>query len=233
MRDDQGDTPPLSPTIYRRRRIAAVVAAIVVIALLWWVLRSVGDSNDDSSEQAVESLSTSNSPNMTGEPEPPNQKAKKTDDPAEEKTGESEPSDDNADPNAEKASCELADLRVTAVPGSSTFAADAQPNFFAKIHNPTKGDCDLDVDKDKLSFEVFALNDYHRVWGDLDCNEASLDGTVTIEAGKSKNYELGEWSRTTSAPEKCENRQRVPAGSYLLYAHLGGNVSEPATFNLR
>ena len=77
------------------------------------------------------------------------------------------------------------------------------------------------------------MGNYQRVWGDIDCNAPEVVGETKVKAGESLNYEMAAWSRTTSAPNKCEDRQPVGPGSYLLYAHVGNNTSEPASFNLQ
>ena len=99
-----------------------------------------------------------------------------------------------ADEKPKKNTCELADLEVVAKPGSPSFAPDAVPNFYVTITNPTAAECTIDLDKDKLSFEVFTLNNYQRVWGDLDCNEAGASGERKIKAGESAKYSLNSWS---------------------------------------
>lgn len=206
----------------------------MVILLLWWLLSSIGGSNEDASTPAADTAQSSSAASTSGKEKKTDAKDKKAE--AEKKAAEKrEEEEKDAEPKdqaAEKTNCELGDLRVTAVPGKSTFDPEEQPTFYAKIANPTKADCVIDVDEEKLLFEVFAMGDYHRVWGDLDCNEPSITGEVTIEAGKSQNYKMGSWSRTTSAPDRCDDRQPVSPGSYLLYAHLGDNVSQPATFNM-
>lgn len=206
----------------------------MLILLLWWLLSSIGGSKEDASTPAADTTQSSSATPTSGKEKKPDAKDKKAEaeKKAAEKREEEKKGAEPKDPAAEKTSCELGDLRVTAVPGKSTFDPEEQPTFYAKIANPTKADCVIDVDEAKLLFEVFAMDDYHRVWGDLDCNEPSITGEVTIEAGKSQNYKMGSWSRTTSAPEQCDSRQPVGPGSYLLYAHLGDNVSQPATFNM-
>lgn len=208
---------------------------VIVILLLWWLLGSLGGSNEDASTPAADTAQSSSAAPASGkEKKPATSESKKPKAPKkdQEKKPDEEQDSKPKDPAADKTTCELGDLRLTAVPGKSTFDPEEQPTFYVEIKNPTKGDCVINVDEDQLLFEVFAMDDYHRVWGDLDCNEPSVNGDVTIEAGKSQNYKMGSWSRTTSAPDQCESRQPVGPGSYLLYAHLGDNVSQPATFNM-
>ncbi|WP_225733051.1 hypothetical protein [Corynebacterium sp. 321] len=222
---------PLPREIYMRRRIAAGVVLLVVILLLWWLISSLSGGDKDQSVAQSE-VATSRSIDATSPAEPPHQTDKKSSEPSKTESSTKDEKGDEKDDAKKKEVCTVADLKVTATPGAPTFGADQQPNFFVNIKNPTKGDCSVDFDAHKLMFEVFTLDNYQRVWGDLDCNDAEVRGTVDIKAGEEVNYELGAWSRTTSAPGRCDNRTAVGPGGFLLYAHVGDNVSEPATFNL-
>lgn len=220
-----------------RRRIAAVAALVVVVLLIWWIISAIGGGDEQNAAESTDAAATtSTTPDMTSPNEPPN--GGKDDNKSDEKktdTSESASSSESASETSKnngKDTCSLADLEITARPGSVTFRADQQPNFFATLKNPTNAECDIDLDENQLKFEVFTLSNYERVWADLDCNRPDVTGDVKIAPGKSVNYELGAWSKTTSAPDQCEGRQPVGPGSYLLYAHVGDNVSEPATFNL-
>lgn len=225
--------------VYIRRRIAAVVILVVVIGVIWALISLVSGGGDPENTAATESATTtSEQQDMTSPPEPPkgaepsgsdDEKASEEKDKDKDKDG-----DKDGDKSEEKKdSCSLADLKVTARPGAPTFNAEQQPNFFVKIENPTNADCDINFDDSPLKFEVFTMGNYQRVWGDIDCNEPEVVGETKIKAGESVNYEMAAWSRTTSAPGKCEARQPVDPGSYLLYAHVGNNTSQPASFNLQ
>lgn len=224
-----------------RRRIAAVVVIVLVILLIWWIVSALsgGDNNAATTANTASQSSTVSSSAKPSE-------SKKTDASASSSESESPSGSESAtdtakpsDPNAAgaegaegKDTCTVADLQVIATPGEPTFPAGQLPKFFATIKNPTKADCVVDFNANQLKFEVFTMNNYERVWADTDCNAPEVTGDVTIPAGRSVNYELEAWSRTTSAPGKCDNRQPVSPGNYLLYAHVGDNTSQPATFNL-
>lgn len=216
--------------VYIRRRIAAVVILVVVIGVIWALISLVSGGGDSENTASTETaITTSEQQDMTSSPEPP--KGAEPSDSEDEKA--SEEKDKDKDKDEKKDSCSLADLRVIARPGAPTFNAEQQPNFFVKIENPTNADCDINFDDSPLKFEVFTMGNYERVWGDIDCNEPEVVGDTKIKAGESVNYEMAAWSRTTSAPGKCEDRKPVDPGSYLLYAHVGDNTSQPASFNLQ
>ena len=223
-----------------RRRIAAVAVLVLAIMLLWWFIGSLGGGDDKqnvASDQKAETSqsTTERAPSESSKPKESTSESAKPSDKSSEKSSTTSSASETpkAEEKPKKDACSLADLEVVASPGAPSFAPDAVPNFFVTINNPTAAECKLDLSKDKLSFEVFTLNNYQRVWGDLDCNESGASGERTIKAGESAKYSLDSWSRTTSAPNACEARQPVGPGSYLLYAHVGDNTSKPATFNLQ
>lgn len=240
---------PYPPEVYRRRRIAALVAIILVVALIWWFISRLG-GNSDTENTASNTEVTTESVSPPNLPKPKDSTAASTaasgsqvaGESSSETTGESasesvsetagESTTAETEQKEHRDTCSVNDLDLTAKPAKATFAAGELPSFFVTIENPTKADCVVDFDSSKLLFEVFRLDNYQRVWGDLDCNASDVTDTRTIEAGKSVNFELGAWSRTTSAPNQCDDRKPVDPGAFLLYAHVGDNVSEPATFNL-
>lgn len=240
---DPNSRKPLPREVYMRRRLAAVVVLVLVLLLLWWLIGSLGgndEGQDVASDQKTET-SQSSTTAAPSESSPASSSETQSGEPSESAKGSDKPGDKPADASEttkaaekpKKNTCELGDLEIVAKPGAPSFAPDAVPNFYVTINNPTAAECKIDLDKDKLSFEVFTLNNYQRVWGDLDCNESGASGERTIKAGESVKYSLESWSRTTSRPNACEARQPVGPGSYLLYAHVGDNTSKPATFNLQ
>ncbi|MGO1950483.1 MAG: hypothetical protein ACTH1D_12680 [Mycobacteriaceae bacterium] len=243
-RNPHDDQRPLPPEIYRRRRIAAIVALVVVIALLWWVVSSLTGGDDESVPVAQQTQSESGS---AAPPEPSGSSGGSTS-----ASASGEPSEDAADPSGEatateaagepsegadelanKDSCVLEDLQLSVRPGAPTFRDGDQPNFFLEVTNPTGADCDIDLSEDELRFEVFTMDSgYTRVWGDTDCNSPTSSGSLELEPEQSRTFEMTGWSRTTSAPDSCDNREPVGPGAYMVYGHIGDNTSEQQTFNL-
>jgi hypothetical protein len=230
----------LPPEIYQRRRITAVVVLVVVVALLWWVISSLtgGDDGQDQVAQTSESTAVT----TAGSTEPASGSAGSSETSAEASESASPSSSESAEPSesrgvpdevASKTTCELDDLRLTVRPGAPTFRDGQQPNFFLEVTNPTSGECDIDLGENELKFEVFTMDSgYSRVWGDTDCNSPTSTGRLRLEADQSRTFEMTAWSRTTSSPDSCANRQPVGNGAYMVYGHIGDNTSESQTFNL-
>lgn len=128
--------------------------------------------------------------------------------------------------------CALENLVVTASMEVSDVPAGVQPHFYMTVHNPTNGECVINLDEQPLRFEVFNMATNERLWGDIDCNVSEGRGQLTLLPGQQRTYEAV-WSRTTSAQDSCANRQAVGEGSYVLVASVGANSSQSYPFTLR
>lgn len=230
----------MPPEIYQRRRITAVVVLVVVVALLWWVISSLtgGDDGQNTVARTSESSAVSQAPSETAPESTESAASSETSTEASESASPSrsaEPSETEAVPDdvASKETCGLDDLRLSVRPGAPTFRDGQQPNFFLEVTNPTSGECDIDLGEDELKFEVFTMDSgYSRVWGDTDCNSPTSTGRLRLDPDQSRTFEMTAWSRTTSSPDSCDNREPVGNGAYMVYGHIGDNTSESQTFNL-
>lgn len=230
----------MPPEIYQRRRITAVVVLVVVVALLWWVISSLtgGDDGQNTVARTSESSAVSQAPSETAPESTESAASSETSTEASESASPSrsaEPSEAEAVPDdvASKETCGLDDLRLSVRPGAPTFRDGQQPNFFLEVTNPTSGECDIDLGEDELKFEVFTMDSgYSRVWGDTDCNSPTSTGRLRLDPDQSRTFEMTAWSRTTSSPDSCDNREPVGNGAYMVYGHIGDNTSESQTFNL-
>lgn len=212
----------------------------MVVALLWWVISSLtgGDDGQDQVAGTSESSAVSESSPETTQESTESAASSETSTEASESASPSrsaEPSETEAVPDdvASKETCGLDDLRLSVRPGAPTFRDGQQPNFFLEVTNPTSGECDIDLSEDELRFEVFTMDSgYSRVWGDTDCNSPTSTGRLRLDPDQSRTFEMTAWSRTTSSPDSCDNREPVGNGAYMVYGHIGDNTSESQTFNL-
>ncbi len=215
---------PLAPEIYRRRRIAAVVIIVVVIALLIWAISAITSNRGNDDNQDVEARATSETVSVS-------------------RTDGTEVTERSEEPRplpgsttvteVDKDHCELGDLVLTARTNQPNYGSDDKPQLSLIMQNPTRGDCEIDLDEATLRFEVFDLATNRKVWSDLDCHDSEGQGTQVIEAGEEATFAVT-WSRLSSSPGKCGESERteVPAGNYVVYGLVGSRNSEPATFNL-
>ena len=238
-------TNKLPPEIYRRRRIAAAVLLVIILVLLGWGISALVNRDSEDSEPVNVTRDDGKEvtpPEQPKEPYAPksdkdskNDKADKSDKDTKkgDKEGEDSAKDDAQAALASKKDCTLADLQVTATSDQPNYG-DEQPTLAITVHNPTGGECRVNLDEQQLRFEVYDLATYERVWSDVDCNDSEGHGELVLAPGEEVNY-AATWSRLTSAPNKCseEDRVPVPSGSYIFYGVIGDNNSDAYTFNMR
>lgn len=226
-------TNKLPPEIYRRRRIAAAVLLVIILVLLGWGISAL--VNRDSEDSEPVNVTRDDGKEVTPPEQPKEPYAPKSDKDAKkgDKEGEDSSKDDAQAALANKKDCTLADLQVTATSDQPNYG-DEQPTLAITVHNPTGGECRVNLDEQQLRFEVYDLATYERVWSDVDCNDSEGHGELVLAPGEEVNY-AATWSRLTSAPNKCseEDRVPVPSGSYIFYGVIGDNNSDAYTFNMR
>lgn len=234
----------LPEEIYVRRRIAALVVIIVVVVLLIWGLVALaGGNGEDETEPDTQSTQAADTQTSTEETESAAEEstsATETTETTEAKEStETTTATESADPTESttsstegaKQSCALSDLQVRVDSDRPNYGSSAEPTFYLTVENPTAVDCEVDLSENVMRFEVYDLATNQRVWSDVDCNAPVGDGDETFEAGSERNFQAV-WSRTTSSPDTCSNRQSVPAGAYFVHGVIGGNASNSHTFNL-
>lgn len=235
-------TNKLPPEIYRRRRIAAAVLLVIILVLLGWGISALVNRDSEDSEPVNVTRDDGKEvtpPEQPKEPYAPKSDKDSTKDKSDKdaktdaKEGEDSAKDDAQAALANKKDCSLADLQVTATSDQPNYG-DEQPTLAITVHNPTGGECRVNLDEQQLRFEVYDLATYERVWSDVDCNDSEGHGELVLAPGEEVNY-AATWSRLTSAPNKCseEDRVAVPSGAYIFYGVIGDNNSDAYTFNMR
>lgn len=229
---------PLPDYIYRRRRIAALVLLVVLIAAIALIVRCAvgGDEVAPTGQSTGTSASAAQSPTEAITEERPTgsdvTKAPAAAPPPTTLAPYQVPTPPPAE--VDKDTCALGDLQLTVQSDQPTYGPDAAPTFTLTLRNPTRADCAVNLEENKVRFEVYTLGDYARVWSDTDCHASEGQGTATIKPGETASWSLN-WSRLASAPGTCSEADRKPAapGPYLLYGLVGPRNSEGQTFNLR
>ena len=113
----------------------------------------------------------------------------------------------------------------------ASYKDGALPVFVMDVENPTAVDCDIDLDQNKLRFEVYKMGTNARVWADTDCYPSVQTGRTTFKAGATQQFQAT-WSRKGSEPGQCSDRPVAEAGHYFAHGIIGDNYSEGYTFNL-
>lgn len=225
---------PLPDVIYTRRRVAAIVVVLVVLALILLLFNLLGGNNKDTDPAAETTTSQTTELSLTSEPSTTTQTSTATTVTETTTTNGTStgPTTTTSNAAANKRTCELKDLEITASTDQPNYTGDQRPEFFINIHNPTGADCDINLGDNPVAFEVYNLATNERVWSDIDCNESVGRGTETFAKGEDRSYSAV-WSRTNSGPNRCDDRQPVQPGSYYLHTLVGSNHSNPVPFNIR
>lgn len=233
---------PLPPVIYQRRRAAALILILVVVAALiiaWAVGRG---GKDDASQQAAATSSLaqpadapssapSAAPTSSAAEAPASDGAPSAESSAAAPSESAAPSDSAAASEAPKNSCTVDDLKVGVKTVEASYKDGALPVFVMDVENPTAVDCDIDLDQNKLRFEVYKMGTNARVWADTDCYPSVQTGLTTFKAGATQQFQAT-WSRKGSEPGQCSDRPVAEAGHYFAHGIIGDNYSEGYTFNL-
>ena len=238
---------PLPPVIYQRRRAAALILILVLVAALiiaWAVGRG---GKDDASQQAAATSSLaqpvdaptsapSAAPTSSAEtaadasaPESSAAEAPASDGAPSAESSAAAPSESAAASEAPKNSCTVGDLKVSVKTVEASYKDGALSVFVMDVENPTAVDCDIDLDQNKLRFEVYAMGTNARVWADTDCYPSVQTGRTTFKAGATQQFQAT-WSRKGSEPEKCTDRPIAEDGHYFAHGIIGDNYSEAYTF---
>jgi len=213
----------LPEEIYVRRRVAAAVIILVLVGLLVWGLVAFAGRGADEAETTAAASTTQVTTSATS--------ATSTSRFSTTTTTEEETTSEETEAEEPKDSCELSDLRITASSDRPSYGADVQPTFYMTVANPTKVDCEINLDDNQLRFEVYNLETNERVWADTDCYPSVLTGDEVFKAEDERRFQAV-WSRMGSRPGQCSNRQDVGTGSFYLHAVIGDNPSDAHPFNL-
>lgn len=227
---------PLPPVIYQRRRAAALILILVVVAALiiaWTVGRG---GKDDASQQAAATSSLAqpaDAPSSAPSAAPTSSAAEApaSDGAPSAESSAAAPSESAAASEAPKNSCTVDDLKVGVKTVEASYKDGALPVFVMDVENPTAVDCDIDLDQNKLRFEVYKMGTNARVWADTDCYPSVQTGRTTFKAGATQQFQAT-WSRKGSEPGQCSDRPVAEAGHYFAHGIIGDNYSEGYTFNL-
>ena len=231
---------PLPPVIYQRRRAAALILILVVVAalIIAWAVGRAG--KDDASQQAAATSSLaqpadapssapSAAPTSSAAEAPASDGAPSAESSAAAPSESAAPSDSAAASEAPKNSCTVDDLKVGVKAVEASYKDGDLPVFVMDVENPTAVDCDIDLDQNKLRFEVYKMGTNARVWADTDCYPSVQTGRTTFKAGATQQFQAT-WSRKGSEPEKCTDRPIAEDGHYFAHGIIGDNYSEAYTF---
>lgn len=121
------------------------------------------------------------------------------------------------------------ELTLTAV-AAGPYAFGQQPVIGVRVQNTGGVPCTRDVSASLQVFTVLGADGSH-IWSTSDCFPGQGTEVRTLAPGETLEYQV-KWSGTTSQPGCTGDRVKVPAGSYQLFAAIGGVQSGPTPFEI-
>jgi hypothetical protein len=116
---------------------------------------------------------------------------------------------------------------MSAASDAKTYPVGAKPVLALIVTNAGTRPCVADLADKQIELRVFAGS--ARVWGSHDCEIQPGSSKQTIPVGQPIRREI-QWSGLSSQPACAGVRQRVPAGTYTVFALLSGREGKTATF---
>ncbi len=119
-------------------------------------------------------------------------------------------------------------LQVSAASSAPSYQVGQQPTLYLQVVDPGPAPCAQDLADGQVELRVF--NGESRVWGSHDCQIVPGTDVRTLPPGTPVRVGV-QWSGLSSQPGCAGARQRVGAGTYTVYALLGGVQGAPATIS--
>jgi hypothetical protein len=125
--------------------------------------------------------------------------------------------------------CTSSQLSVQAVAGQTTYQVGQKPVVEMQVTNTGSGPCVQDLADRQIVLKVY--NGESRVWGSHDCEVQPGTDDRMLAVGRPVRVSVT-WSGLTSEPGCQGTRRRVGAGTYTLYASLGGHQGKATQFSI-
>ncbi|MDO5032238.1 hypothetical protein [Corynebacterium sp.] len=239
MTEPQRHPKKLPQEIYVRRRVAALAALLVlVVVLIVAAVALFGGKEEkaaptaaETSTQAAAPTSSSAQPTTSTAAESSTTQAAESSSEAAASESESTPAEPSKAIDPARTTCDVNDLEIVASTSQDGFQPGDLPSFYMEAFNPTAADCQINLDEQKLRFEVYKMGSNERIWADTDCYPSVQTGELTFKSGETRRFQA-DWSRLRSAEGQCTDRAPAEPGHYFLHTVIGENYSDATPFNL-
>jgi hypothetical protein len=219
------------PSVYWRRRLvfaASVIVLIVLIALTIKVLTSSdpGKSGAAAPASTATSRSAASVPATSSASTPASTSGSRS--PSTSSTAKSTASTGASSSAAPKA-CTPAALKLATATDKTSYTMADKPTLSLLVTNKSAAPCVQNLGDTQIVMRVY--NGESRVWGSHDCKIDQTPNERTLAAGSTVRLNIT-WTEFASMPNQCQNRQRVGAGTYTLYASLSGAEATASQFSI-
>lgn len=212
----------LGPSVYWRRRLLLLGALVLAAVTAVVVLQSSGSPKNGGGAAASQSTtsppqSSSLASSSTASSAVASSAASATS--ARSTAGSTAP--------AAPVACTAGQLSIAAASDAASYPVGAKPDLAIVVTNRGPAPCVADLADPQIELRVHAGS--ARVWGSHDCQIAPGSSPQTLPVGEPIRRVI-QWSGLSSQPNCAGVRQRVPAGTYTVYALLAGRQGAKATF---
>ena len=216
------------PSVYWRRRVLLVGTLVAVVALIGLTLHVLA-SSDTPKAGAAGTTSSTASHSSTPRPSPTAASTKTTPTrTASSSTQTSSSPHTTVSSSAPPAKCDVQKLTLAAAAGNTSYKVGDKPVLSIVVTNPSATPCAQDLGDPQIVLRVY--NGESRVWGSHDCMVVPGADVRTLMGNQSVRVSIT-WSGLSSQPNCAGTRQQVGAGTYTVYASLGGREGKAAQFS--
>jgi len=200
---------PQPPSVYWRRRLIALLGLVAVIVVIVLIVSSLNNGKPNASPSDSPKPTTSSTPDPSASPTFPSAAG-----------GEA---------------CNAAQVAVTAVTDSNSYAAGVNPQISMTITNAGTAPCTFDVGTAAQEYLITSGTD--RIWSSKDCQTSPASTPQVLEPGVPLSTTPFAWDRTRSSTDTCTgSRPAAVAGAdgptYRLQVKLGAIESAEVSFRL-
>ena len=200
---------PQSPSVYWRRRLVVLLGLIAVIVVIVLIIVRPGSGSPSGSPSDTPKPSTSSEPQPSGSP--------------------------TFTSAAGGEACNPAQVTLTAVTDSNSYAAGVNPNISMTIVNAGTAPCTFDVGTGAQEYIITSGTD--RIWSSKDCQTAPTSTPQVLQPGVPLSTTPFAWDRTRSSSTTCTSQRPAavagPDGpTYKLQVKLGTVESAEVAFRL-
>lgn len=198
----------VSPRVYRRRRFVALAGVVVLLVVVVALVAHAAGSGHPAASAGSRSSPASGRPvaSATATPVPSASAA-----------------------SGQPALCEAADITVSAITNSTSYAAGVSPELSLSVTNHGSVACRINVGTAQQVFTITSSSGSQVYWKSTDCQTGATNSEITLDPGKTLTSGTPlSWDREASDPATCGGaRSAVPAGgaTYALQTSVDGFMS--------
>jgi hypothetical protein len=200
----------LAPSVYWRRRLLLAAALVLIVLSVYAIFSSNGSTRKTAAGSGTPTATTAPiSTSALG-------------------TTSAVPPTSVTATSAAPANCTTAQLSISAATDAKSYVVGDKPVVALVVTNKGPQACLTDLADKQIELRVYSGS--ARIWGSHDCQVQPGSAKQTLPVGRPTRRQI-EWSGLSSQPGCAGVRQRVPAGSYTLFAFLSNQRGTTATFS--